>query len=192
MIEITNRNAPLTIVAFSGIAPQNHVYEWTKALADLPVNVVGVQDPDNSWWQRNAREMATSIRYALGSVSGDRWIALGASAGGFGAIRFGGSLGAERIVTFVPQTACGITKRRLGDHRWREYCEGTLDFDLARWADGVEIHVGEDPLDVLHAERLRGARITRYPGIGHDLPHRLKEDGRLAAILEDAIMGVMA
>lgn len=188
MIQTVDRNAPLTVVAFSGIAPQNHVYEWMTALSDLPVNVIGVQDPHETWWGDCMDEALAALRDALGSK---RWVALGASAGGYGAVLFGTTLCADRIVTFVPQTARGATKRALGDARWASYCARTQPGDLADWGAGVEVHIGDDPLDVMHAERLRGARIMRHPAIGHDLPHVLKRERRLAPILED-LAGVAA
>lgn len=181
MIEITDRNAPLTVVAFSGLAPFNHVYEWVASLSRLPVNVVGVKDPHDAWWRVDVHEILPALRSAIGARP---WVALGGSAGGFGAILFGRLMHAARVVAFVPQSACGDAKRRLGDLRWPEACARTPSADLATWGGGAEIHVGEDALDVMHAERFQGARITRYPGIGHDLPHVLKREGRLAPILE--------
>lgn len=188
MIEIINRHAPLTVVAFSGIAPRNHVFEWLTALSSLPVNVVGVKDPHEAWWQIDGDRVTMRLSEALRALGPRRWVALGASAGGFGAILFGRGLGASRIVTFVPQTACGAAKRALGDLRWHEHCDGTPSMDIGAFGDGVEVHVGDDPLDLMHAQRLKGAEVHRYPGIGHDLPHVLKQERVLERLLENAVM----
>lgn len=193
MITAIDRRAPLTVVAFSGIAPQNHVFEWLTALSHLPVNVVGVQDPHDAWWQVDTRKIQGQIQDALTGLGAPRWVAIGGSAGGFGAILYGRLMGADRIVAFVPQSACGGVKRALGDGRWLPYCLGTPDADLAEWGDGVEVHVGDDPLDLKHARRLRGAEMHRYPAIGHDLPHVLKREGLLRPMLEDLVgVGVAA
>jgi len=183
MIEVTDRGKPLTVVAFSGLAPDNHVYEWTKSFADLPVNLIGVKDPHNAWWQIERRQIREEVDKAILKLRAP-WIAIGGSAGGFGAIMFGRQLAARKIIAFVPQTACGATKRALGDWRWANFCLETPENDLAGWGENVEIHVGEDPHDIIHADRMPEAKIVRYARSGHDLPHDLKNDGRLKPLLE--------
>ena len=186
MLAVEGRGSSTTVVAFSGLASKNHVYEWTRSFADLPVNFVGVQDPARRWWQSGTDEVLAELRARLNALGTARLIAVGGSAGGFGAIKLGRALGADRIIAFVPQTACGAAKRALGDLRWEEYCAGTPSDDLAALGSGVDVHYGDDVLDVLHAERLVGARLYRYAGADHDLPYAMRQEGRLFRILAEA------
>lgn len=185
-IRIDNRMSDATVIVFSGIAPMNHVYEWTRSFSDFPVNVIGVRDPYECWYQRETGALLDTLGFA---TSGDRWIAcVGGSAGGFAALKFGRALNADRVVAFVPQTACGAVKRALGDFRWRDECEATPADDIAGWHGKAIVHYAADePLDVMHAQRLCGADLREWPEGGHALPHRLKEAGELRAVLQEAM-----
>ena len=184
MIEVQNRGHPRTVIVFSGMAARNHVYEWTNSFTDLPVNLIGVRDPDNRWYQTCYGDLLRQLRSAVGM---DRILCLGGSAGGFAALALGSALRADRIVAFCPQSACGQPKRDLGDLRWAGMCLDTPPADIAGPYPNAEIHYADDDLDAMHVRRLDAARTHVWPEGGHDLPFELKRNGALRQILEDAI-----
>lgn len=184
---IDNRGYPATVVAFSGLAPRNHIFEWATALSGFPANFIGVRDPGDCWYRRGVAFTAASLWVALAAV-GARWTAfVGGSAGGFAALMFGRILGADRIIALCPQSACGRVKRALGDDRWPLFCRNTPAGDIAGAYPKAIIHyAANDPLDAMHAARL-GADMREWPSGGHDLPRALKDDGRLPEVLAEAL-----
>ncbi len=182
MIAVDHRGYETTVVAFSGMAPLNHMFEWTKTFEGFPANFVGVRDLDNCWYQYNAfrvlRELFRRVRRPM--------IFIGGSAGGFAALWFGKRIGADRIIAFCPQSACGEAKRELGDHRWPGLCYSTPSRDIAgSYPQAVVHYAADEPEDVIHAMRL-DARHCVWPSGGHDLPYRLKESGDLRGLLMEA------
>lgn len=187
-IRITDRGADVTVVVFSGIAPLNHVYEWTAAFGDFPVNLVGVKDPHECWYQRDVAELVADLRAHVAALGGSWLACVGGSAGGFAALKFGREIGADRVLAFAPQSACGGAKRALGDLRWPEHCVTSPSDDIAGIHERAIVHFAMDePMDILHATRLRGTDVRRWPSGGHALPHRLKEDGKLRGLLQEVM-----
>lgn len=185
---IHNRNSHTTVIAFSGMAPHNHMFEWTKSFADLNVNLIGVQDPHNHWYQDHFYEDAHILYLDLQTLNTKFLLCIGGSAGGFAALLFGDWLGADRIIAFCPQSACGEAKRNLGDNRWPEICLTTPSMNIAGGYPSADIHYAvDDALDVLHARRLVVAKSHAWKEGGHDLPIRLKQAGTLRTIIQDAL-----
>jgi hypothetical protein len=182
-----DRHADATVLVFSGLAAINHVYEWTASFAELAVNLIGVRDLSDTWYQTDA-DLLDELRCEVDAF-GDAWLAcIGGSAGGFAALKFGRALGADRILAFCPQSACGPVKRALGDGRWRIPCEATPADDICGWHNRAIVHYAADePLDEMHARRLCGAELRVWPRGGHALPHRMKEDGVLMDALQEAL-----
>ncbi len=183
MIIIDNRGYDATVVAFSGMAPLNHMFEWTKTFEHFPANFIGVRDLENCWYQRGGfrvlRELFRRVRRPV--------ICIGGSAGGFAALWFGKRIGADRIIAFCPQSACGEAKRDLGDYRWPKICQKTPPRDIAgAYPQAVVHYAADEPQDVMHALRL-DAEHRIWPRGGHDLPYRLKESGDLRELLAEAV-----
>lgn len=187
-IQIDNRHSDTTVVIFSGMAPKNHVYEWTASFADFPANVVGVRDPFDRWYQVGCDTLAARLNGIVDQL-GRRWVVcVGASAGGFAALLYGRALCADRVLAFCPQSACGEAKRALGDMRWPECCQETPSHDLTGAYPGALVHYAIDnDLDAMHADRIDCARMV-WPYGGHDLPYVLKRNG----VLHSALAGAMA
>ena len=144
-------------------------------------------------------------------------MAVGCSAGGYGAMVFGTLLGVEKVLSFGPQTTVDLEiLAELDDHRWDEplrelHAAGAIDPDWsdlrealprARWADTrYEIYyssVNSRPkkkpgpgLDRRQAERLRGlegTRLYRFGAGGHSIARLLRENGALDKILRRALL----
>ncbi|MGE0722808.1 MAG: hypothetical protein AB7O45_00460 [Alphaproteobacteria bacterium] len=187
MIVIEDRGERATVVAFSGLAPRNHIFEWATALADVPANFIGIRDPDDCWYMRRRDAVATLVWAALGVVGTKRSVFVGGSAGGFAALLFGRMIGADAVVAFCPQSACGAAKRALGDDRWPKFCLATPAADIAGRHPGAVIHyAADDDLDVMHAGRLDAER-REWPAGGHNLPRVLKDGGHLSLALNEAL-----
>lgn len=188
MILIDARGHALTVVAFSGMASKNRIYEWTRSFAGIEANFIGVQDDERRWYQVGTTEIIEDVRGAVARLCGARLMTIGASAGGFAALLFGRPLGADRILALSPQSACGEAKRALGDRRWRGMCGETPSCDLGGSYPEAIVHVAsDDPLDMMHARRLSPGRLIVHPSGGHNLPTALKESGELRWILDDAV-----
>lgn len=188
LIEFDLRGEAITVVAFSGMMRANRIYEWTRSFVDLPVNFIGVQDPHRAWYQFGTAEIAKGVRAAVKRAGGTRLVFIGGSGGGFAAFLFGRMLGADRILALSPQSACGATKRALGDDRWPNMCLATPACDVAGAYPEAVVHVAaDDPLDMLHACRLTPGRLVVHERGGHRLPTALKESGELRDILKEAI-----
>ncbi len=186
MISVTARGSETTAVVFSGLAPLNHIYEWSASFRNFPINLIGVRDPHECWYQRTLWPLCRRLRTAIAALGTRRLVCVGGSAGGFAALLFGRALGADRILAFCPQSACGAAKRSLGDGRWRDHCDATPSADIAGRYPGAVVHYADDPLDAMHAGRLEAKRL-RWPYGGHDLPRKLKEDGLLQGVLSEAM-----
>lgn len=188
LIEFDYRGEAVTVVAFSGMMRSNRVYEWTRSFAGLPANFIGVQDRYQCWYQIGTREIEKALRVAIRKASGSRLVLIGGSGGGFAALLFSRALGADRVLAISPQSACGSAKRALGDDRWIDLCRPTPSCDVAGEYPEAVVHVAaDDPLDMLHAQRLRPGRLVVHEHGGHRLPSALKASGALRCILEEAI-----
>jgi acetyl esterase/lipase len=190
LIEVRRRGAPVTVVAFSGIAPQNHLFEWTRSFSGLRVNLIGVKDRHNCWYQDKPKRLAKKIARAVVSCQGERMVLIGGSAGGFAALLFSRWLHPDRILAFSPQTICGAGKRVLGDSRFPEYCNSigvTKHADVAgRYPASVIHYASDEPLDALHASRVECQKVE-WPRGGHALPKYLKAENMLEPIITEAV-----
>ena len=187
MIQIQPRSRDKTVIVFSGMAPLNHVYEWTQSFAELPVNLIGVKDPDNKWYQTTFDNTLTHLHQAVVALQTKYLLCLGGSAGGFAALIFGQALGANQTIAFCPQSACGQTKRDLGDKRWLDMCQSTPPADIAGAYHGATVHyAADDVLDTMHAKRFV-ANLQEWPNGGHDLPFMLRNNGVLQSLLTEAV-----
>lgn len=203
----------VTLVAFGGIRGGLGIppFEFFRVTEGLPVRRVFVRDLDQVWYLRGIRglgdtlaDAAAALRDTLGDPT--RLVTAGNSAGGFGAIAFGALLGADEVHAFAPQTAIDRRHRlRWMDIRWplemhhvRRVRASAEILDLRRLLrvhPGPAVHVHHDTAhgrDRRHAEHLRsspGVTLHGYPAGGHRLVADLRDDGRLDAILVDAIGG---
>lgn len=188
LIEFDYRGEAVTVIAFSGMMRSNRVYEWTRSFAGLPANFIGVQDPLQRWYQVGTAEIAKALRIAIRKAGGSRLVLIGGSGGGFAALLFAAELGADRVLALSPQSACGAAKRALGDDRWPDMCQVTPSCDIAGRYPEALVHVAaDDPLDMMHAERLMPDRLVVHERGGHGLPTALKASGDLRGILQEAI-----
>lgn len=190
MLYVENRRKGRTIVAFSGLAPKNHVFEWTRSFKGfLGWNFIGVVDPVHDWYQTKGPEIIQLLQETLDEIDTTEVCCIGGSAGGFAALWLGKILEANKIVAFSPQSACGQAKRDLGDYRWEEFCLKAPSMDLKgmRFANAVTLFSNDDKLDKLHAERIISKEIYEFKFKGHNLAGTLKNEGQLENLLLDII-----
>lgn len=188
MISVDARGHALTVVAFSGMASKNRIYEWTRSFDGIEANFIGVRDDSRRWYQLGTSEITEAVRGAVVRLRSARVMTIGGSAGGFAALLFGRMLRADRILALSPQSACGAVKRALGDERWRGMCAATPSCDIAGAYPEAIVHVAaDDPMDMMHARRLSPGRLIVHPSGGHNLPTALKESGELRWIIDEAV-----
>jgi hypothetical protein len=215
------REGSTLLIAFGGIKGRFAgipAFEFFSLIAreNPAVKRVFVRDLKQAWYQRgvervgaNVPEVATRLREIVATAEAERVVAIGASAGGFGAILFGTLVEATEVHAFSPQTFIGRAHRALYlDFRNRSQIaalrevRGGVDrryLDLKRVVARAGaptryvIHYpARNRLDARHALRMRslpGVALRAYAMAGHNVVGRLREEGALPALLETIISG---
>ena len=193
------------VVAFGGV---RHGYggikgEFRQSLSKLGSSAVFVRDDGCRWYQYGPEDLQPiydQIHAVRAEVGARRLVCLGNSMGGFGALLFGQRLGADAMLSFVPQTAIEPeVTAALGDTRWAAYQENIPAYphgDLVKEAPPAGRVVmcwgARDPLDCAHAERLAAAWTVESIVIDsaeHDAAWALRERGELLPLLEGVLAG---
>jgi hypothetical protein len=204
----------VTIVAFAGLKRPSRKFEFFRLLSGYEdARCIFLSDHEQGWYQLGVRgigDSADDVASFLSEIIGDdrsTAIFTGASAGGYAALLFGSMLGVAEVHAFAPQTF--VSKRlRLFHHdrRWaseigrmhavRGSRRAYLDIrpqvrDALPETTSLHLHIGTLRLDDKHAARVRRAdavTIHRYEEISlHGVARTLNNDGRLQAILDDAV-----
>ncbi len=203
--DVARRQSEQLVVAFGGLG---HGYggfkvEFRQSLAKLGSSAVFVSDEACRWYQygpEDLKPIIDTINAVRAEVGARRLVCLGNSMGGFGALLFGGWLGADAILSFVPQTAIEpeVTEA-LGDRRYWRYQKNIPAYphgDLLKQppASGrVVLCWGvSHPLDCLHAERLADVwdvETITVDGADHGVAADLRERGELLPLIESVLGG---
>jgi hypothetical protein len=210
--------APLSLIAFGGIKGALGIAPWEffRVTEGVDARRLFARDLDQVWYLSGIRglgatveETAAALASEIPDVPGRRTVAVGNSAGGFGAISFGVRCGFDEVHAFSPQTAIDRGNRaRWLDVRWlrqmfhvrRMRGVSPADLDLRRLIEersdpGPAIHVhycARHRWDRLHAEHLAGlprVHLHRYEEGGHRLVRVLRDSGRLRELLGSALAG---
>jgi len=209
--------SPTLLVLFGGIAGgvSMPVFEFFRLCAGFPAKKAFLRDPRRGWYQLGIPGVADSpadvrafLSAAIARARVERVVMAGASAGGFAALLFGSSCGADEVIAFSPQTFVDAENRRLaGDSRWPEQIDAlhkalaadgrsaTLDLlDVLPTAPDktrYQVHVSTyDPLDMFHAQRIAdrgGVEIFEHERGGHQLVKTLRDRGLLQPMLLQAL-----
>ena len=211
--------SPTLLVLFGGIAGgvSMPVFEFFRLTSGFPARKAFLRDPRRGWYQlgipgvgASAADVRAFLATAIERARAERVVMAGASAGGFAAMLFGSSCGADEVIAFSPQTFVDAENRRLaGDSRWPEQIDA-LHQSLALAADGrsatldvldvlpvapgktrYQVHVStDDPLDQFHAQRIAGRggiEIFEHERGGHRLVKTLRDRGLLQPMLLQAL-----
>ena len=206
------------LIAFGGMrgALGMPPFEFLRVNGRLRTSRIFVRDLAQSWYHRGVPglgstidDAAAGIRTVLESCPPKRLVVTGTSAGGYAALVFGTLLGADVILSIVPQTVVdGELLHAMGDHRCDRQLEkliadGALD---PRWSDlrrdlpgarrrDTRCEVYFDPdheLDRLHAERLAnvpGVQLNHAHGGHGQVARNLRDSGELQRILAASLRG---
>ena len=200
-LEIVNKNATTTLIAFGGMASGLSMppKEFFKSLVHKDLNTVFVRDFKQCWYLKGllgkTHDVESTIEYLKRTIpdTTDKLATLGASAGGYAAIRFGLALNADHIVAFSPQTFIDQeTVRVFSKSHLRDMAFDNSDLDLrnvlARYPFKGEIEVhyasknNRDTIAASHIEKY--VKAIPYDTDTHLLAAHLKERGVLNQILE--------
>lgn len=150
--------------------------------------IIDNKNKDHWWTFDGVDNLIERTRFEIKST---RVVTYGFSMGGYGAIRFAGALGAEKVVAFAPQET--ITPSILPEEsRWVEDakrigCE--VPPASASFSNRSKYIVVYDPADAdrFHAKRFRNAsnragsyQEIRLPFAGHNLAATLQSQGMLS------------
>jgi len=188
-------------------------FEFMRMASDLGVKTVFVRDPTQSWYHgklrgigRGLNGVARTIEAIVARERVERTVVVGNSMGGFAALIVGSLIGANEVHAFSPTTFIGpVGRLRHRDQRWRRQILRAYRLSLCspKYFDVMPVLTGctestrfhvhystEDPLDVVHAERLAGVagvELHAYAHGGHLLVKHLRDSGLLASILRSAL-----
>ncbi|MEM6655073.1 MAG: hypothetical protein AAF596_04645 [Planctomycetota bacterium] len=198
-------------VFFGGIASGIAMppFEFYNAAQILDDNKVFVRDFRQAWYHAGLRGVsrdlpstAEFLRQQVAELHAESVTFVGNSMGGFAALLFASLTGLGPAVAFAPQTFLTPALRykhrdtRWGRKVWTAYLRTGYKpraFDLRpiverrRTAWPLTVYVSaDDRRDLSHArhiEGLAGVQVTVLHGGGHNVVRRLRDEGRLAAIL---------
>lgn len=200
-VEIINKDSSKTLLAFGGMSAGLSMppKEFFKSLSSDDINIIFIKDFKQCWYQNGllgkSHDIDTTIAYLRTIIpkTTKTLITLGASAGGYAAIRFGIPLNADRIMAFSPQTlidketASVFSKSCLRHLNFDD--DNNLDllkfFEKTHMKNNIEVYYGK------HNNRDRKAiehiceYIKEFPfeTDSHLLASFLKEKGILKEIL---------
>jgi hypothetical protein len=205
------------LLAFGGLKGKLDIppFEFFSLTGHIPVKRVFVRDLQQVWYHRGLLEDAPSIdatakllRSMIAEQRVKRLVVVGTSMGGYAALLFGALLGADRVLSFCPQTT--VDPRQLvemGDMRWTERLGLLLDAGELepRWLDlrpplspsrppKTQFDVFFDPtfrLDLLHAERISDidcVELHPHSGGAHLITRKMRDSGELTQILRTALL----
>lgn len=155
-----------------------------------------LRDHRRGWYAAGVRGLDSEEKLCraieLAADGRDRAVLFGASMGGYGALLYGRLLGLD-VVAINPQTTIDPEQlAALGDDRWPDDVAAIAATrrDVAPLVDRPGhvriIYATGQPLDVAHAERLRGwAGLALDPraSTAHDLARHLAATGELRELL---------
>lgn len=201
---------------FGGLAAEMAMppFEFYSSARIIDENKIFLRDFSQAWYQNGLPGVGPDlyavrnfIRQKISELGPEEVFFVGNSMGGYAAILFASLIGAGTALAFSPQTFVSPGKRlQYRDGRWpKPIAKMVLRtalkphiWDLKRHLSGVpkgaatEIFVSqEDPLDDLHARRLQGlasVRLHSCPVGGHGLVRRLRDEGKLPAILSGSYL----
>ena len=212
------KGARTMLIAFGGMrgALGMPPFEFLRATGRLRTTRIFVRDLAQAWYHRGIpglgptiEDAAAGIRTLLESRPPKRLVVTGTSAGGYAALVFGTLLGADVVLSIVPQTVVNDElMHAMGDHRWDRQLEKLIASGAwdSRWSDlrrdlprarrgATRYEVYFDPdveLDRLHAERLTkvpGVRLNHAHGEHGRVARNLRESGELQRILTASLTG---
>jgi tetratricopeptide (TPR) repeat protein len=200
-VEIINKNSTKTLIAFGGMAQGLSMppKEFFKSLVHKNINIVFVKDFKQCWYQKGllgkTNDIESSIEYLKNIIpkTTEKLTALGASAGGFAAIRFGVALNADRIIAFSPQTLVDKeTARVFSKSCLRDMVFDNFDLDLkevlGKYNPKMKIEIyyaAKNNRDKEAADHIKDyTKEFSYETDTHLLAAYLKENGKLEEILD--------
>ncbi len=213
-----NKRSRAMLIAFGGMSGALGMppFEFLSATGGLQTSRIFVRDLAQAWYHRGIPGLGSTIDEAaagiwrlLESRPPKRLVVAGTSAGGYAALVFGTLLGADVVLSIVPQTVVDHElMHAMGDDRWDSQlgdlmASGALD---QRWSDlrrdlpsvrrrHTRYEVYFDPhvdLDRRHAERLAnvsGVQLNHAQGEHGCLARNLRESGELERILTASVKG---
>lgn len=199
-IETINKNSTITLFAFGGMTHGLSMppKEFFKSLVHNNINIIFVKDFKQCWYQKGllgkTTDIESSIEYLKNIIpkTTEKLIAIGASAGGYAAIRYGIALNADRIMAFSPQTLIDEeTARVFSKSCIRDLTFDNIDLDLKKILDKykpkikIEVYyAGNNNRDKIAIDHIKDyVEEFSFETDTHLLAAYLKEKGLLEEIL---------
>lgn len=201
-VELDIKGAEITLLSFAGMRQVIGVprAEFFKTLSGSDrYNIIFLKDFNQAWYQCGLFGISDNVDDTVGYLksiippSTKRLITLGSSSGGFAAILYGSLLGAEKTISFAPQTFLNeeVFKRFKNVDSKKECIVNAPYKDLNRLrGDGGTIHhvyVGKNnKYDQIHIDNIKDNKrfiIHWLDTSSHNVAKFMKENGTLDHLL---------
>lgn len=199
----------LTSYGNDGRPPGPEDMEWSYTLRDLACHKLHLLDVFQHWYHGPILGFSADLSLTVERVRGiidrlrpSRVVTLGTSMGGYGALLLGSLLKVDVACTMAPQVDVSAGwLAEIGDRRWIKYVEinaiGYPDLDITKLYEvrrprrTMIYYDAADPLDTVHAERLRkapGVELMPRSGTGHLLAYDMVMSGEATGIMRQILM----
>ncbi len=206
-----NNNSNTLLITFAGISGAIGLYpfEFFKITKSFNVDKIFIRDLDQSWYHKGLKDISTSIegtaiflKKIIEKQKYSKVVCLGNSMGGYAAIVIGKLIGADRVLSFAPQTFLDNENRdKFSDNRWQEqitllpqnidkkYLDLNLFLKNKTTQTKIELYFSLDErIDIAHVQYIQdNPSVSMYPFLegGHQLVQKLRKSGDLYRILRN-------
>ncbi len=183
-LQLVPRDGARTVVlGFCGRRNRLNMPLWIfqRWMAKLEVSVIYLRDFDETFYLGGVRSCGSlaatveRLRQAIGSMNADRVVCIGNSSGGYGALRYGLELQADRVFSFsgavnmTPEFNAHLNRKAGALRLAKDFPDDTLDlrelYLAATRPPRTELYFGDNAWDDrIHNEHMAGAPgVTLHP-----------------------------
>lgn len=198
------KDSDTLMILFSGLQDGINmpIFEFSSLINDIECSKLFLRDSRHLWYLNGLGNDTWYSLLKLLREKSERYeniICVGASAGGFAAMRYGYSLdNCKKVIAFGPQTILDEDWfKKNGDNRWsnkisyikKRFDPSFLDLLLYENDTEVDIHYCENnPLDAKHALRMKRSNLIGHSCITHAIGKYLKEKKLLKNIIKREVI----
>lgn len=215
-----NNNSKILLLIFSGIGTKTS--KATFILRDFLLNYkdidkLFIRDLKDNYYVNGFKNNTKTLKESLDFIKGlinfkkyERIVAIGSSAGGFGAILFSEFLKLDKVVVFSPQTVLNEVKEKvikdtyncpnkckwltnLKKYKDNQFYHNCLDLsNFKPYKTTIDIHYSKfsnSGADLKHAKYIEcnNCNLIEYSSDKHKLIWELRDNGSLKIILNDLL-----
>ncbi len=182
---VPRQGARTVVLGFCGRRNRLNMPLWLfqRWMAKLEVSVIYLRDFDESFYLGGVRSCGSlaatveRLRQAIGSMNAERVVCIGNSSGGYGALRYGLELGADRVFSFsgavnmTPEFNVHLNRKTSALRLAADFPDTNLDlrelYLAAARRPRTELYFGDNAWD----DRIHNEHMAGVPGVTlHPVP----------------------